>query len=86
MPDLHPERAANRALLNEGWMVATTSYRRNGIIIADAIDDLDALRAFIADTYGEPAPGHPRGRVDGRGDRHDDGGARHGPVPGRRGL
>jgi pimeloyl-ACP methyl ester carboxylesterase len=55
IPDLHPDRAANRALLNEGWMIATTSYRRNGLIIADAIADLDALRAFIADSYGEPA-------------------------------
>ena len=35
-------------------MIATTSYRRNGMIIADAIADLDALRAFIADTYAEP--------------------------------
>ena len=54
VPDLHPDRAANRALLNEGWMIATTSYRRNGLVIADAIADLDALRAFIAETYGEP--------------------------------
>jgi pimeloyl-ACP methyl ester carboxylesterase len=54
VPDLHPDRAANRALLNEGWMIATTSYRRNGLIIADAIADLDALRAYIADAYAEP--------------------------------
>jgi S-adenosyl-l-methionine hydroxide adenosyltransferase len=54
LPDLHPDRAANRALLNEGWMIATTSYRRNGLIIADAIADLDALRAYIADAYAEP--------------------------------
>ncbi|HEY5079006.1 MAG TPA: SAM hydroxide adenosyltransferase [Opitutaceae bacterium] len=54
LADLHPDRAANRALLNEGWMIATTSYRRNGLIIADAIEDLDALRAFIAVTYGDP--------------------------------
>jgi pimeloyl-ACP methyl ester carboxylesterase len=54
IPDLHPDRAANRALLNEGWMIATTSFRRNGLIIADAIADLDALRAYIADAYGDP--------------------------------
>jgi pimeloyl-ACP methyl ester carboxylesterase len=54
VPDLHPDRPANRALLNEGWMIATTSYRRNGLIIADAMADLDALRAFIADAYAEP--------------------------------
>jgi hypothetical protein len=52
--DLHPERAANRALLDEGWIVATTSYRRNGMIVGDAIADLDALRAYIAEAHGEP--------------------------------
>jgi pimeloyl-ACP methyl ester carboxylesterase len=52
--DLHPERASLKAILDEGWMVASTSYRRNGLIVADAIADLDALRAYIAATYGEP--------------------------------
>jgi hypothetical protein len=52
--DLHPERAALKAALDAGWIVATTSYRRNGIIVADAIADLDALRAYIAQEYGEP--------------------------------
>lgn len=52
--DLRPERASVKTFLNEGWMVATTSYRRNGLVVADAIADLDALRAYIAETYGEP--------------------------------
>jgi pimeloyl-ACP methyl ester carboxylesterase len=52
--DLDPGRAFNRALLDEGWIVATTSYRRNGLIIGDAIADLDALRAHIAEAYGDP--------------------------------
>jgi pimeloyl-ACP methyl ester carboxylesterase len=52
--DLHPERASIRAMLDEGWIVATTSYRRNGLIVADAIADLDALRAYIAEADGEP--------------------------------
>jgi len=52
--DLHPERPSNKALLDEGWMVATTSYRRNGLIVGDAIADLDALRAYIANAYGDP--------------------------------
>ncbi len=52
--DLHPERPSNTALLDEGWMVATTSYRRNGLIVGDAIADLDALRAYIANAYGDP--------------------------------
>ena len=52
--DLHPERASVKAALDEGWIVATTSYRRNGLVIGDAIADLDALRAYIAAAYGEP--------------------------------
>ena len=52
--DLNPDRASNKALLEEGWMVATTSFRRNGLVIADAIADLDALRKFIAEDYGDP--------------------------------
>ncbi|MBT8061717.1 MAG: alpha/beta hydrolase, partial [Gammaproteobacteria bacterium] len=41
-------------LLEEGWMVATSSYRRNGIIIADAIEDLNLLRQHITETHGKP--------------------------------
>ena len=52
--DLNPRRAALKAALDGGWMVATTSYRRNGLVIGDAIADLDALRAYVAATYGEP--------------------------------
>jgi pimeloyl-ACP methyl ester carboxylesterase len=51
--DLHPDRASIRAALDEGWIVATTSYRRNGLIVEDAIADLDALRAYIVATYGQ---------------------------------
>jgi pimeloyl-ACP methyl ester carboxylesterase len=35
-------------------MIATTSFRRNGAIISDAIADLDALREHIVKTYGTP--------------------------------
>jgi pimeloyl-ACP methyl ester carboxylesterase len=52
--DLHPERASVKTVLDEGWMVATTSYRRNGLVVGDAIADLDALRAYIAAAYGPP--------------------------------
>lgn len=52
--DLFPEHLAYRSLLEEGWIVAKTSYRRNGLIVADAIADLDALRSHIAETYGTP--------------------------------
>jgi len=46
--------AFHQSLLAQGWMIATTSYRRNGVIIADALDDLDNLRAWIAARFGEP--------------------------------
>ncbi len=52
--DLFPEHFAYQTLLDEGWMVAKTSFRRNGPIIGDAIADLDALRAHIVQTYGNP--------------------------------
>lgn len=52
--DLNPRRASLAAALDQGWIVATTSYRRNGLVIGDAIADLDALRAYIAKAYGEP--------------------------------
>lgn len=52
--DLPVTQKAYATLLKEGWMVATTSYRRNGVILIDAIADIDALRAHIAETYGEP--------------------------------
>ena len=53
--DLFPEHAAYKALLNEGWIVAKTSFRRNGIIVADAISDLTNLRAEIVRRFGKPA-------------------------------
>lgn len=52
--DLFPERLAYQTLLAEGWIIAKTSYRRNGLIIADAMADLDALRIHIAETHGAP--------------------------------
>jgi pimeloyl-ACP methyl ester carboxylesterase len=38
-------------LLAEGWVIGFTSFRRNGIILRDAIADLAALRARIRETY-----------------------------------
>ena len=43
-----------RPLLAEGWMVASTAYRRNGLIVRDAVEDLDNLRDHIARKHGEP--------------------------------
>lgn len=53
--DLSVEHAAYATLLDEGWVVATTSYRRNGMILGDAMRDLDALREHIVKTLGEPS-------------------------------
>jgi pimeloyl-ACP methyl ester carboxylesterase len=52
--DLNPDRLAYKTLRDEGWLIAKTSYRRNGVIIADAVADLENLRAHIANTYGDP--------------------------------
>lgn len=52
--DLSPDHLAYKTLLDEGWIVAKTSYRRNGLIVADAISDIDALRDHIEETYGRP--------------------------------
>lgn len=53
--DLSPEHLAYKTLLHEGWIVAKTSYRRNGLIVADAIADIDALRDHIEVIYGRPS-------------------------------
>ena len=42
-------------LLEEGWMVAMTSYRRNGIIIDDAISDIENLRKHIESQFSKPS-------------------------------
>ncbi len=52
--DLNPNHLAYQTLLNQGWIVAKTSYRRNGIIVADALLDLDNLRQHIAEKFGPP--------------------------------
>ena len=53
--DLNPDALAYRTLVEEGWIVAKSSYRRNGVIVADAISDLDALRARLVARHGEPS-------------------------------
>jgi len=52
--DLFPEHAAYKALVDDGWIVAKTSFRRNGVIVADAITDLENLRAEIVRRFGKP--------------------------------
>ncbi len=52
--DLAPDHLAYKTFIEEGWIVAKTSYRRNGLIVADAIADLDALRDHIVERFGQP--------------------------------
>lgn len=49
---LSPRLPFNRTLLDRGWAIATTSYRRNGIVVADAMADLRALRERAAAELG----------------------------------
>ncbi len=54
-PDFSPEKEIYQELVNKGWMVAGTSYRRNGIIIKDAIKDLENLHDHISESFGKPS-------------------------------
>ena len=40
-------------LTGEGWVIASTSYRRNGWIIDDALKDLAALQAKVTELHGQ---------------------------------
>jgi len=41
-------------LLKDGWLIAATSYRRNGYIIDDAVADMEGLRQHVIEKYGQP--------------------------------
>lgn len=41
-------------LLDEGWMIASSSYRRSGLIVRDAVKDIDALKKHIVSTHSKP--------------------------------
>ena len=51
---LDPTTPDQEALLAAGWALATTSYRRTGPILVDAIDDLRGLRDRLAGELGAP--------------------------------
>ncbi len=48
------EQSLYRDFLASEWMIAISSYRRNGVIVKDAIEDLDLLREHIAASFGKP--------------------------------
>lgn len=52
--DLEIENTYLAELLKEGWMVAATSYRRNGIFVTDGAADLNDLIDFISREHGRP--------------------------------
>ncbi|HYC69702.1 MAG TPA: alpha/beta hydrolase [Opitutaceae bacterium] len=52
--ELHEAKPPHATLLADGWIVALTSYRRNGMILRDAIEDLGALREHIVVRHGAP--------------------------------
>ncbi|RYD62993.1 MAG: hypothetical protein EOP83_13225, partial [Verrucomicrobiaceae bacterium] len=51
--DIEIDKRFAKPLLDKGWAIASTSYRRNGWIIEDAILDLKALREHVVSTKGE---------------------------------
>ena len=52
--DFRTDSPTYQHLLTEGWMIASTSYRRNGAIVVEAVEDIDGLRQHIIETYGTP--------------------------------
>jgi pimeloyl-ACP methyl ester carboxylesterase len=52
--DINLQEPFYKKLLDEGWLIASTSYRRNGPIIDDAIEDLLQVRDFAINKYGKP--------------------------------
>ena len=46
------EDTAHLELLTRGWIVAASAYRRNGIIVHDAVEDLLSLRDRLEAEYG----------------------------------
>lgn len=50
----NPEYKGYRYLIQDGWMIAATSYRRNGVIISDAVADLDNLLNHVTKEFGAP--------------------------------
>lgn len=54
MADFDSDSLPYKQLISEGWIVASTSFRRNGYIIDEAILDINELRDHIVKTYGKP--------------------------------
>jgi len=51
--EFDPESEFYSGLLDQGWIIGSTSYRRNGVIIRDAVKDIELLQKYIEDKYGK---------------------------------
>lgn len=52
--ELDTDGSCYQRLLEDGWIIAATSYRRTGVILKDAMDDVINLRCWVARRYGQP--------------------------------
>jgi len=52
--DFDEKGSLEQSLLSKGWTIASTSYRRNGWIIDDALADLRALQQKVVAIQGKP--------------------------------
>ena len=43
-----------RTLVADGWIVASTSYRINGIAYVEGLEDVGILKDFVIENYGKP--------------------------------
>ena len=53
---LDAHRDPYATLLREGWTIAASSYRRNGVVIRDAMTDVRDLRNHLAERFALTAP------------------------------
>ena len=49
--DINMDNSFYSKKVEDGWMIAATSYRRNGIIIKDGIEDIRFLRDYVHKKY-----------------------------------
>ncbi len=52
--DFPIEKSFYQHLLSKGWMIAYSSFRRSGVIIKDAVEDMNLLRRHIIAEFREP--------------------------------
>jgi hypothetical protein len=52
--DLDPEEESFKKLLQDGWMIAMTSYRKQGTIIKKALLDVNNLREYVVNKFEKP--------------------------------